>query len=221
LHSETNWEREIVRLRALLAEPEPNFRTQTQDFIPVTIPRSLESSFIPNTTSLPINYVPSAEEHFVGRESLIQELIAAAGKTRMFAILGIPGIGKTALMAQIASRLEPRRIFWHEFRPGLISLNDVLMRLARFLDSQPEREGSLVGALQAPVFSENDRIALVIEGLNTGCYYLFFDSVHHIEKDSPLDSFFLLLKQQLRQGATFVAGRSQPSFTRFLMKPDK
>jgi hypothetical protein len=130
----------------------------------------------------------------------------------MFAILGIPGIGKTALMAQIASRLEPRRVFRYEFRPGLISLSDVLMRLARFLDEQPEREGSLVGALQAPVFSENDWIALVIEGLNTGCYYLFFDSVHHIEKDSPLDSFFSLLKQQLQQTTTFVAGRYKPSF---------
>lgn len=167
----------------------------------------------PSTLPALINHVPSDESHFfVGRKQLIQELMAAVDTTHMIAILGIPGVGKTALMKQIASCLDRSRVFWYEFRPGLVSLDDVLGGLARFLDSQPESEGNLVGALRAPIFSASDRIALVIEGLNIACYYLFFDSVHHIEKDSPLDSFFVLLKQQLRRGTTFVAGRSKPCF---------
>ncbi len=166
------------------------------------------------TSSIITNHVPSADNHFVGRESLIQQLEVAANTTRMIAILGIPYIGKSALMKQFASRLarKQKRVFWYEFKAGLISVNDLLICLSKFIDSQAEREEYLVSTLQSPIFSQPERIELVIEELNKGCYYLFFDSVHYIEKDSQVDSFFSLLKQQLRQGTTFIASRSKPCF---------
>ena len=155
---------------------------------------------------------PLAEDRFVGREQLIQALLAAAETTRIVAILGIPGIGKTALMKQIASCFTLKYVFWYDFTPSLFSLDDVLIQLARFLDDRPGYEGNLAKAIQAPVFLESDRINLIIRELNAGCYYLFFDSVHNIESHSSLDSFFSLLKEQLQQGAVFVAGRSKPVF---------
>jgi len=160
----------------------------------------------------PVHQVPSAEDHFVGRESVIEALVTAVKTTRMTIILGIPGIGKTALMRQIASRFDQKCVFWYEFWPGLVSLDDVLVRLARFLDSRPGYGGNLVGAVRASTFSERDRIELLVKELNTGCYYLFFDSAHHIEGHSALESFFCALKEQLRQGAVFLAGRSRPAF---------
>lgn len=156
--------------------------------------------------------VPSAENHFVGRAQLIQELMPAVKTTPMIAMLGIPGVGKTALMKQIASHFGRSHVFWYEFWPGLISLDDVLVNLARFLDSQPDSEGNLSGAIRAPTFSERDRIERIVKELNASCYYLFFDSVHHIEGYSALASFFSLLKEQLRQGAVFVASRSILAF---------
>lgn len=152
------------------------------------------------------------EDNFVGRERIIQELVAAVDTARMIVILGIPGVGKTALMAQIASCLDPSQVFGYSFRPGLASLGDVLMNLARFLDNQSGCRGILADVLWASRFSGRAQIDLIIEGLNAGCYYLFFDSAHHITGDPALNSLLALLKEQLRQGTAFVASRSKPDF---------
>ena len=152
------------------------------------------------------------EGNYVGRERIIQQLMSAGDTTRMITILGIPGVGKTALMAQIASRLEPSQVFGYRFRPGLISLDSVLISLGRFLDNQPGCEGILVDVIRAPRFSRRAPIDLIIEGLNAGRYYLFFDSIHHITGHPGLNSFFTLLKEQLQEGTVFVAGRSRPDF---------
>lgn len=152
------------------------------------------------------------EDDFVGRQEIIDELLAAAETTRMVILLGILGIGKTALMAQIASRFDSSRVFGYRFRPGLISLGDILIRLARFLDDQPECKGILVNVTRASAFSEKAQIDLIIEALNKGPYYLFFDSIEHIVEHPELDSFFGLLKEHLQQGGVFVAGRTKPSF---------
>jgi hypothetical protein len=105
---------------------------------PVLFPaRATEQTDIPSTLPPLPNPALWVEGNFVGREQIIQELMAAVDTTRMIVILGIPGVGKTALMAQIASRLEPSQVFGYRFRPGLISLDSVLISLAHFLDNHP------------------------------------------------------------------------------------
>ncbi|MBD2180313.1 tetratricopeptide repeat protein [Planktothrix sp. FACHB-1355] len=163
-----------------------------------------------NPTKITLNIPCYAD--FVGREQVIEDLIAATSTTRTIAILGIPGIGKTALMAQIASRFEQSRVFWYEFRAELASLDDTLMRLASFLDSQPEAEGNLSATVQTHRLYRSSLIDLIIEKLNQADYYIFFDSVHHIIKDSDLGSFFSILKNNLQRGFFFVAGRYKPDF---------
>jgi len=173
---------------------------------------------IPEAITFPVAYssvlhdVPTPEEQFVGRELLINELLASEKATRMVAILGIPGIGKSALMKQIINHLDRDRVFWYEFQPGLLSLEDVLVKLARFLDSRSGHMGNLAGAIRAPTFTEQDRIDLIIRALNADHYFLFFDSVHHVEDQSALSSFFSLLKERLSQSRVFVASRSRPEF---------
>lgn len=149
---------------------------------------------------------------FVGRERLIEQLIVVLDTARMIIILGIPGVGKTALMAQLAARFDSDKVFGYRFRLGLISVAGVLMDLARFLDSQPASAGVLAEVIQVLRLSENAAIDLLIEELNKGCYYLFFDEIHHITDCSGLNAFFALLMEGLQQGAAFVAGRSKPGF---------
>lgn len=188
-----------------------------------TPPSKLNSIEWTTPSSFITNPIISANNGFVGRENIIQQLESAANQTLMIVILGIPYIGKTALMQQIASRLAQNKkcVFWYDFRAGLISLGDVLIQLARFLDNQPQREDYLVSALQSPILSENEQVALIVEELNKGCYHLFFDSVHHIDKESALGSFFSVLKQQLQQGTIFIASRSKPCFCKPIDEANK
>jgi tetratricopeptide (TPR) repeat protein len=159
-----------------------------------------------------LNFESSSEELFVGRRQLIQELLSPSDKTRIIAILGIPGIGKTSLLKQVASRLELSQVFWYEFHPGLLSLNNVLTSLAHFIDKQTDTEEKLISTLQPPQLSEEQRIAIIIEQLNKNRYYLFFDSVHLLEKNSKIDSLFSIFKQKLKQSLIFVSSRSKPYF---------
>ena len=156
--------------------------------------------------------LPSLENGFVGRVELIEELLSTPNTTRMVLMLGIPGVGKTALMRKIASRFDRADVFWYEFRPGLISLDDVLMNLARFLDRMPAQTRQLAGALRDGTLSPRDRIGLIVAALNGGPFHLFFDSIDHIENHSALTSLFSILMEELEQGTVFMAGRSQPEF---------
>ncbi|MDJ0620914.1 MAG: tetratricopeptide repeat protein [Calothrix sp. MO_192.B10] len=162
--------------------------------------------------SYALNFESSNEELFVGRKQLIQELLSPSGQTRIFAILGIPGIGKTSLLKQVASSLETSRVFWYEFHPGLLSLNNVLISLAQFIDKQIDTEENLTVTIQSPELSEEQRISIIIENLNKSRYYLFFDSVHIIETNSKINSLFFIFKQKLKQSLIFVNSRSKPYF---------
>lgn len=152
------------------------------------------------------------EELFVGRKRLICELLSLSNKTRIVAIVGIPGVGKTSLMKQVASQLKLNHVFWYEFHSGLLSLNNILITLAQFIGNQIDDGDNLAFTLKSPELSEEQRIAIIIKHLNQNCYYLFFDSVHLIEKNSNIESFFSFLKQKLTQSIIFISSRAKPCF---------
>ncbi|MHC5916251.1 MAG: tetratricopeptide repeat protein [Nostoc sp.] len=158
------------------------------------------------------NKIPVLEEPFIGREQLIQNLLSARNEVRLIAILGIPGIGKTSLMTKLTSCFEDESVFWYEFQPGLVSLKSVIKSLAQFLDKHLECREKLVSLFQTNLLEDSEKIALVIERLNQKKIYLFFDSIHHIDGDTKLNSFFSILKQELKQGNIFIASRHQPYF---------
>jgi tetratricopeptide (TPR) repeat protein len=154
--------------------------------------------------------IPSAD--FVGRDKLIDDLAASKPPTRIVAILGITGIGKSSLLQQTAVKLNGTNVFWYEFKAGLLSLDDVLMRLARFIASQRKGKINLVHTIQQPHLNDADKIDLIIDELNKDQYYLLFDSIHLIEEQPALNSFFSLLKDRLQKGTVFVAGQTKPKF---------
>lgn len=183
-------------------------------------PLDLSKSEFPHQQShsfeLPLfsNNVPPLEDNFVGREQLIEELVAAANTAHIIAILGIPDVGKTAIMRRLAN--DPRlgnQIFWHDCFPNFSdNLHSILIHLAQFIDKQRGFEGSLIAALQSSKISDHERSVLLIRELNKGRYYLFFDQIHQIEKGSSLESFFSLLVHQLERGTIFIASRQKPFF---------
>lgn len=200
------WDEEMGRLLRVL---------KTTSHILVNRQRVAASQFVQPLYGPPSNIryqeIP-IDQHFVGRKGLIKELLSASQTYRVISILGIPGVGKTALMRQIVAQLDQSQVFWYEFRPGLLSLADLLIHLARFLDSQSETNRFLASAMHAPTFSEADRISLVLSRLNANTCSLFFDSVHRVERDSAIASFLVLVKEQLHRGVVFAAGREQPAF---------
>lgn len=181
-------------------------------------PISLNSSPLPDRplghwtrTSFTV-HSPPREENFVGRDQLIRNLLSAEKSSHMVVILGIPGVGKTALMREIAAQHDATRVFWYDFKPGLVSLGDVLLNLAVFLDRIATPGTNLFGALQSWSLSERARIDLIIQSLNATDCYLFFDSFHHTAADPTIQSFFSMLLQDLKSGATYVVSRSIPDF---------
>ncbi|NJN13061.1 MAG: AAA family ATPase, partial [Richelia sp. RM1_1_1] len=152
------------------------------------------------------------EELFAGRKQLIHEFLSLSKKTRIVAIIGIPGVGKTSLMKQVASQLELNRVFWYEFHPELASLNHILITLAQFIEKQIDNGDNLTFTFKSSELSDEQRIAIIIKNLNHHRYYLFFDSVDLIEKNSKIESFFSILKQKLTQSIIFISSRAKPCF---------
>ncbi|MDF5726658.1 MAG: tetratricopeptide repeat protein [Rhizonema sp. PD38] len=175
-----------------------------------TLAREIQFSY--QSFSNALNFESSTEELFVGRKQLIQELLSPSDKTRIIAILGIPGVGKTSLIKQIASRLELSEVFWYEFHWGLLSFNNVMISLAQFIDKQTDTDKNLTITIQTPELSDEQRISIIIEHLNKNRYYLFFESIHIIEENSKIDSLFSICKQKLKQSIIFITSRSKPCF---------
>ena len=148
----------------------------------------------------------------MGREELIEEILEVVSNYRTIAILGISGVGKSAVMARIASCLNLKQVFWHEFQAELAFLDDVLLKLAHFLDNQSESQGNLATIIQQNRIPKQSQIDRIIEQLNQDNYYLFFDSVESISANSEINSFFALLKDKLLRGTIFVSGASKPNF---------
>jgi tetratricopeptide (TPR) repeat protein len=203
-----NWEAETNRLRGLLAT---HPRVQSTP----SAARLSEKTWYgvgDNCPPLAPEYVPLADNNFVGRKDTIEAICEGSDTVHMILVLGIPGIGKTSVLKQLVPRFESDRVFWYKFEAGLISLSDILLRLARFVDALATGESHLLELIMGSGFPERVQIELIIERLNHQSHYLFFDSAHHIENNAALNGFFSLLKERLQSGAVFVASRSRPRF---------
>jgi tetratricopeptide (TPR) repeat protein len=172
----------------------------------------LQAGYIALTDDLLRTHLPpQPPTDFIGRRNEINELANAAKDTVMVAATGVLGIGKTSLLRAAAARLEASSVFWHEFTPGFVTIDDVLTRLGRYLDTRSGHPTvSLV--INTPSLSTHDKVSLVIGELNRNGGYLFFDRVELCEQDAALESFFTMLKERLKKGHVFLASRSKPGF---------
>jgi tetratricopeptide (TPR) repeat protein len=155
---------------------------------------------------------PPPITHFIGRDDILRNLSDTPNLPRVIVVLGIVGIGKTALLRQLATLFERSRTFWYEFRPGLSSLDELLSCLSHFTDNLLNAQGEVLQSLRR--LPAGMRARHLIEALNSVSPVIFFDEAHHIDEDAAINSFLSELKDHLHHGTVFIASRSTPTFYR-------
>lgn len=158
------------------------------------------------------NYPPPPPVPFIGRIDLLQTLSRVGDLPHIVIILGLPGVGKSALLRQITRSFNRTGIFWYECRQGLSSIGDILARLAQFLDRQLNAGGNFARSIQA--LHQQAKVEHMISVLNKVQCCLCFDAAHHVIDDPAIISFFEQLKEHLTSGTVFVTSRSTPPFYR-------
>ena len=153
-------------------------------------------------------------KNFVGRDKILKEIIAAMKISRILVVSGLPGIGKSMLMNRLAQEVDKKVSFQYSFPEELASLNDLLLRLAGFLENKSNLQYPICNAVQVQISRQQiqSAIELLVNHLNKSEYFLFFDAIENIENNRAILSFFELLKNHLRNGNVFVAGRVIPRF---------
>ena len=153
---------------------------------------------------------PSAIKDFVGREDIIDDISKIQAQTRFVSINGISGIGKSSLLKQLAAASDKDKTFWYEFIPGLVSLEDLLLKLWRFINLHSQKK------LEFPVselsgFANRDRIESLVDELNNENFRLFFDVYDAAAGDNEINSFLILLKKHLKKGLVFISSQEKPA----------
>lgn len=154
--------------------------------------------------------LPNRNQNLVGRITTIEQIIDFTSTRRIIGILGISGIGKSALLRELYEFLEADSVFWYDFAFGPVSLDDLLDQLFRFID---QKSGSnLEAILLSRQFTSNDLINLAIQKLNQSPYFLLFDSLEQTFSHPEIDNFLSTLKTHLRIGTVIVTSQQKPTF---------
>ncbi len=135
--------------------------------------------------------IPTIDD-FVPRPDLVALLHEALAKSRTARVHGPPGIGKTTLVAEVATD-ESRRsaVWWYRFRRGVNdSLRAVIFELSHWLGSQGVGE---LAAYVTPNLAGLDstvaaRVAIRTLGETTALVVL--DDYQTVEDDLPITGFF-------------------------------
>lgn len=172
----------------------------TAESQPLTINDDFADKFMP----------PPTPEGFVGREEFIKEISEVVPQTRFILLTGISGIGKSSLLKMLAGAASDKsKIFWYEFVPGLVSVEDLIFKLARFV-AQCSEINKTLSTLVSGEPSVRIHIERLIDELNKDDYCLFFDGFDAAATDESVSGFFLLLKNRLQTGFVFIASETKP-----------
>lgn len=159
----------------------------------------------PSFTIIPYQpAVPQAEE-FVGREAQLELL---AGPERVVVVDGMPGIGKTALVAShVRSTADLSQVFWHSFR-GLESLGWLVNRFGVFLAQRGNRK--LLQAIEQGA-ELSDKRELLLQNWDDPGFLIVFDDVQRIE-DPAVREFIADALERVQRARLIVVGREAPRF---------
>jgi ATP/maltotriose-dependent transcriptional regulator MalT len=122
---------------------------------------------------------------------------------------GPPGIGKTSLIAELASDVSTHHhVLWYRLRPDVnTSLMAILFELGEFLfaSGHPELADYTEGAL--PSFDVAVATRLALKGLSSVDLLLVFDDYHLVEDDHTISALIDELVARLPQIRTVTIGR--------------
>ena len=159
---------------------------------------------------------------FVGRERELDDLRARLERTRLVAIRGMAGEGKSAVGAKLVRDLYPEeRICWFTFDPVEKNTVDALYwSVAAFLAAagEPLLWQYLQGEIEAHrPLDRTVRLNLFLTSLGTTGFAFCFDDVHLVAHDAEVGELFKALQRHFAGGAQdagsafVVMGRELPS----------
>ncbi len=148
-----------------------------------------------------VMHLPAPEE-FVGRHA---EMAALQGVHPVVLVEGMPGIGKTSLLASFARARGSDAVFWHSFR-GVESLNWLANRLGLFLAQHGHPQ--LLEAVERGAETADKR-NLLLEAMDLEELTIVLDDVHRVE-DPIVRDFLADAVNHVRRGRLVVGARERP-----------
>jgi tetratricopeptide (TPR) repeat protein len=159
--------------------------------------------------------------HFVGREREIAYFTEILETSHFAVIAGMPGVGKTALAARLASQVasDPDHIFWHQFHEGE-GIEVIVWRLAGLLARNGQDElwlllqySALSGSKPPPIKVLLDYLHQLVRGRG---YVICLDDFHHVEDDPLVEVFLERIQELLPTGeiTIIITSREVPTFVK-------
>ncbi len=154
---------------------------------------------------------------FVGREAEIEHFAGKLDEGGLAAIVGMAGVGKSALANRLAYMHcpDPERIFWHQFHEGE-RLEAILWDLAAFLawHGQTELWNMIQSAQRAgvPLPPAEMLFQTAVRLLHSGRFLLWLDDFHYVDGDPILNHFVAQLRGALsvRELSLILTARRMP-----------
>ncbi len=145
---------------------------------------------------------------FFGREKELKEAHAhlESPPTKVLAIKGIAGIGKTKLAAKLCTELKDQRVFWYTSRSwdGLRSLEDALATF--FMDNGSRRLSSYLSSGSVEL---GELSFLLKEELSENGYTFVFDD---IDASENIQGFLRMFRLSSGSAKIIVTAESEPDF---------
>jgi hypothetical protein len=169
----------------------------------------------PTTTSI----IPRIQ-NFQGRKQELRYYLEQLEKDHLTLVIGMPGTGKTALGAEIASQYQGKSdVFWMMFRQGINTDIDSLFReLAVYLLELGHEEFWNFLQLEGEAtqrYPLDTKIQHLSYVLRDGNYTLCFDNCQLANQDWEITTFFEVLREWATYGHTIyliVMGQEKPAF---------
>ncbi len=150
---------------------------------------------------------------FYGREREIASMHAAMSDStsKIVCVKGIAGIGKTTLVAKVASELTGQRVFWHSVKPWDVA-KTLIDSLARFFSDNGCRK--LSAYLTSGKAELGELSVLLNEELSENGFTFIFDDA---DASNDLFDFFMMFRHS--SGSAKIVMTSE-GVTRFYDKSD-
>ena len=151
--------------------------------------------------------LPTVREFF-GRETELRAIGESLGdaSTKIIAVRGIPGIGKTTLVAKAVSEMSGQRVFWYSAKPwdsGKVLADS----LGRFFSDNGSRR--LAAYLASGKFELGELSFLLSEELAENGYAFVFDDA---DSSTCLQEFLRMFRHSSGSAKIVVASEHDPGF---------